>query len=136
MDSLINVVCAVIKKDNKILVTQRSAKMSLPLKWEFPGGKIEDNESYTEALHREIMEELNICIRIKERIPIVIEPGEKFTINLIPYLAEYVSGDIVLEEHLQCRFISLSELTGLDWSDADIPVVRAITEGGYNIGRI
>ena len=51
---MINVTCAIIFFDNQILVTQRSEKMKLPLKWEFPGGKLEENESEIEEIGSDI----------------------------------------------------------------------------------
>lgn len=128
MKKLIDVVCAVILKEDKILVTQRSEFMSLPLKWEFPGGKMEHEEKEEEALHREIMEELNIRILILKKLPTVMEVGEDFSINLIPYLTKYLDGEIILEEHHAFRFVSVSQLEELDWAAADIPVVRALLE--------
>lgn len=65
---MITVVCAIIIKDGKILITQRSEFMSLPLKWEFPGGKLEDYESPEECLRRELKEELNINIHVLEKL--------------------------------------------------------------------
>lgn len=65
-DEKINVVGAVIIKDDKILCAQRGPKNRLPYKWEFPGGKIENNESPKDALQQEIMEELNCGITVNE----------------------------------------------------------------------
>lgn len=64
---MINVTCAIIYFNDKILVTQRSEKMKLPLKWEFPGGKLEEDESEIDCIKREIREE------IREEINIEIE---------------------------------------------------------------
>lgn len=128
MKDLIDVVCAVIRKGDKILVTQRGQLMSLPLKWEFPGGKIEQDEDEQVALHREIMEELNISIRIVKKLPTELKADEVFSINLIPFLAEYVDGEIILEEHHAYRFLHFSQLEELDWAAADIPVVRAVMQ--------
>ena len=61
---MIEVTCSIIEHNNKILVTQRSEKMALPLKWEFPGGKIEKDETAEACLIREILEELHINIKI------------------------------------------------------------------------
>ncbi len=59
---MLNVTCAIILFQNKILVTQRSESMKLPLKWEFPGGKLEPGESEEACIIREIKEELNLNI--------------------------------------------------------------------------
>ncbi len=62
------VTCAIIQFDDKVLAVQRSKNMKLPLKWEFAGGKIEEGETEVECIKREILEELNIKIEIKEKL--------------------------------------------------------------------
>jgi len=121
---MIPVLCAIIYIDNKILVAQRSEKMKLPLKWEFPGGKLEENESEIDCIKREIKEELNIEIEILKRLSSSNYDYGTFKIKLIPYLANYVSGDIQLSEHNDYRLLDKSELLNLDWAEADIPIVE------------
>jgi 8-oxo-dGTP diphosphatase len=119
-----DVTCAIILRENKILVTQRSEKMSLPFKWEFPGGKIEENETAEECIHREIKEEINLEIKLLEKLDSKIFKYETFTINLIPFLSEYLSGEIYLSEHNDFKWLAKNELIFLDWSLADIPVLE------------
>jgi len=126
MQNTINVTCAIIVKDNKILVTQRSEKMKLPLKWEFPGGKLEENENEIDCVKREIKEEINIEIKIIRKLSNNIHDYGNFKINLIPFLANYVSGDIILLEHSTYRFLDKNELINLDWADADLPIVEEL----------
>lgn len=121
---MINVTCAIILIDNKILVTQRSEKMKLPLKWEFPGGKVEDNENEIECIKREIKEELNIEIEILKKISSSIYDYGTFKINLIPFISNYVSGEIILSEHKDYKLLDKSELLNLDWAEADLPIVE------------
>ena len=83
---MLNVVCAIIYVGNKILVTQRSKNMNLPLKWEFPGGKLEINESEIKCIERELKEELNIEIKVIKRLSNSIHDYEALHINLIPYV--------------------------------------------------
>ena len=123
---MIDVVCAIIQKENKILIAQRSEKMKLPLKWEFPGGKLEDGENEEEALIREIQEELNIQILPHKRISSHIHDYGSFKINLIPYLCNYISGEIRLLEHKDFKFIFLGELVNYDLAEADIPVIEEL----------
>lgn len=85
---MIQVICAIILKDNKILVTQRSEKMSLPLKWEFPGGKLEIYENEIDCIKREIKEELNIEIEVLKRLSNSVFDYGTFKINLIPFIAK------------------------------------------------
>lgn len=123
---MIQVVCAVILKENKILIAQRSGKMKLPLKWEFPGGKLEDDEDEKEALVREIKEELNIQIQPSQRISAHVHDYGSFKINLIAYLCSYISGEIRLLEHKDFKFVPLELLKNYDLAEADIPVIEKL----------
>ncbi|WP_323027200.1 (deoxy)nucleoside triphosphate pyrophosphohydrolase [Gelidibacter japonicus] len=122
----IPVTCAIIYFENKILAVQRSKTMKLPLKWEFPGGKIEFGESEEDCVKREILEELNIHIEIKERLTPVTHTYPDFKIKLIPYTADYLSGELKLKEHADYVFLEKDELHTLDWAEADIPIVKEI----------
>jgi 8-oxo-dGTP diphosphatase len=124
MPNTINVTCAIIVKDNRILVAQRSERMKLPLKWEFPGGKLEENESEKDCIKREIKEEINIDIEILKKLSNSIYDYGTFKINLIPFLAEYVSGEIRLAEHKEYKLLEKAELLSLDWAEADLPIVE------------
>ncbi len=122
----IPVVCAIIEQDDLVLCALRSEHMSLPGKWEFPGGKLELNELPEEALIREINEELNIEIRIVESLPITKHAyvPEKI-IQLIPYRCVIVSNETPsATEHSELRWVKRDELLQLDWAEADIPIVK------------
>lgn len=122
--SNLKVTCAIIIINKKTLVVQRSKEMSLPLKWEFPGGKIEDKESEIDCIKREIKEELNIEIEILNRLAPSIHKYPNFTIELIPFLCNYISGEINLKEHQQYLLLDKLDLIKLDWADADIPILK------------
>lgn len=122
----IPVVCAIIVLDNKILAVQRAKNMSLPLKWEFPGGKLEPNETEQDCIKREIKEELNIEIEVKNRLTPSYFEYPNIIIELIPYLAQYLSGEILLTEHNGYQFLSTSELNNLDWAEADLPILKEL----------
>ncbi len=121
---MINVTCAIILIEDKILVTQRSEKMKLPLKWEFPGGKLEEDENEIDCIQREIKEEINIEIEILEKLSNSIYDYGTFKINLIPFISNYVSGEIILSEHKDYKLLDKSELLNLDWAEADLPIVE------------
>lgn len=121
---MIDVTCAIIIKENRILVTQRSEKMSLPLKWEFPGGKIEKNETAENCILREIKEELNLEIEIIAKLESKQFNYPSFSINLIPFISKYLSGDLNLAEHTDFKWLTKEELISLDWASADIPVLQ------------
>lgn len=123
---IINVTCAIIIIDDKILVTQRSEKMKLPLKWEFPGGKLEENETEEQCIVREILEEINIEIEIVKRLSDSIFDYGNFKINLIPFIANYKKGEIKLLEHKSYKLLNKIELVNLDWAEADLPIVEEL----------
>lgn len=120
----IEVACAIIEREGKVLCTQRSETMSLPLKWEFPGGKINDEESPEECLKRELAEELGIEVTIGAPLPISTYHYPTFSVTLYPFICKIVSGEIVLHEHAAMSWLSSEELQNLDWAEADGPVIR------------
>lgn len=121
---MINVICAIVLMGDKILATQRSEKMKLPLKWEFPGGKLELQESEIDCIKREIKEELNIEISILSKLSESIHDYGDVKIRLIPFIAKYNSGDILLTEHKDYKWMEKQDLLTLDWAEADLPIVR------------
>lgn len=120
----IQVTCAIILFNEKILVVQRSDKMKLPLKWEFPGGKIEKGEDKEDCIKREIKEELNIKIDLISQLTSSYYSYPKFSIELIPFIANYVGGEIKLAEHKNYLLLEKEKLKGLDWAEADIPILN------------
>ncbi len=122
----IAVVCAIIIYNGKILAVQRGPTMSLPLKWEFPGGKIEKNETAEACIKREIKEELNIEILLLKKLSTSFYKYPNISIELIPFVAQYLSGDLVLKEHQNFQLLSLAELNNLDWAEADLPIVKEL----------
>ena len=121
---MVNVTCAIIYFKDKILVTQRSEKMKLPLKWEFPGGKLEENENEIECIKREIKEEINIDIDVVKKLTNSIYDYGTIKINLIPFIAKHISGQVKLIEHKEFKLLDKAELLDLDWAEADIPIVE------------
>jgi 8-oxo-dGTP diphosphatase len=122
---MLQVTCAIIENNGKILCAQRSEKMKLPLKWEFPGGKIEERESLKACLKREIREELGIEIDILEQLPSFEHSySADFSIELFPFRCKILSNEIHLAEHKQIKWLSLEELEKLDWAKADVPIVN------------
>ena len=119
------VVCAIIRDAlGNILVTQRSMFMSLPLKWEFPGGKVESGETYEQAVIREISEELSINILVIQRLAEVCHEYLEITVTLIPFLCSITDGQLKLNEHHAFSWINPVNLLDLDWAEADVPVVK------------
>lgn len=125
---MIQVTCAIIEDRDKILCAQRSEHMKLPLKWEFPGGKIEAGESPQACLIREIQEELAVDIEILEALPANIHSYGTKSIELLPFRCRIVTGTIQYKEHKEIRWLKPQELPQLDWAAADIPIVERYIE--------
>lgn len=121
----LHVTCAIIEREGLVLAAQRSAVMSMPLKWEFPGGKINPGEAPAACLHRELREELGIWAGIGLPLPLCTYSYPGFTITLYPFLCTIESGEIGLHEHLAVRWLRPDELMMLDWTAADVPVLEA-----------
>ena len=134
MCNTLQVVCAIIVQNNRVLCAQRAENMSLPLKWEFPGGKIEPGESPENCLKREIKEELNLFIEVDKRLKSNVHTyGEGRQIELIPFLARIKGGDLQVREHKQVIWKGFHDLKNLDWAEADIPIMRVFVKNHSQI---
>lgn len=117
--------CAIIERNGLVLCTQRSAAMRLPLKWEFPGGKVEADETAEQCLIRECGEELNLQLEISAAMPSVkYEYAAGLWLELIPFRCNVVGGKLELREHASAKWLAPKDLPGLDWAEADIEVVQ------------
>lgn len=116
---MIDVCCAIILNGSKILAVQRGPGSSHPMKWEFPGGKIQLNETAEKCIIREIEEELKVRIKIvNQLLSIDFDYGTK-QISLIPFVCKIVSGEIILTEHIAKCWFNFDEWETIDWSGAD-----------------
>lgn len=118
---MIRVVCGVLRRGDAVLATRRGPAMRHPGKWEFPGGKVESGESDADALVRELREELGLDVGVGEWIA-VSHWGE---IELHAYEVSG-DGDIVLTEHDAFGWCGRARLLGIDWAEADIPLVEIV----------
>jgi 8-oxo-dGTP diphosphatase len=123
MNEHIHVACALIERDGLVLAAQRSATMSLPLKWEFPGGKLEAGESPEECLRRELVEELGVAVSIGLPLPRLTHSYDLFTVTLYPFVCSLESEQITLHEHAAIAWLLPEELHTLDWLEADLPII-------------
>ena len=103
------VVAAIIKKNNLYLIVQRNKDKHLGLKWEFPGGKIQSNETPEEALIREIKEELNITINVHKKISEETYKDHKINILLSYFICTYQTGNMRLNEHENFAWVKNKE---------------------------
>jgi 8-oxo-dGTP diphosphatase len=121
----LQVACAIIESGGLVLATQRSSAMSLPLKWEFPGGKIREGESAEHCLQRELQEELGITAAVVEALQPSTHRYGSFTVTLHPFRCAAPSGPITLHEHAALAWVAPEDLPSLDWAAADLPVIEA-----------
>ncbi len=122
----VEVVAAVLKHNNKFFCAQRKDAGTLAKKWEFPGGKLEQGETREEALKRELQEELNLNTIIGDYIMTVKHQYPTFHITMHAFYCDINTTDITLNEHLDSKWLTVDELKGLDWAEADIPIVDKI----------
>jgi 8-oxo-dGTP diphosphatase len=122
----VHVVGGAVFAAGRCLVAQRSAVMSAPNKWEFPGGKVEPGETPAEALVRELFEELAIEVRVGERLGRGRASSGRLVIVLDVYAVELLSGTPTPREHASVRWLRAEELAALDWADADVPIVGEV----------
>ena len=125
----IEVSAAIIIKNNKIFVTRRGYGEFKDM-WEFPGGKLEPNESGESAIIREIKEELDADIVIDKYLCTIDYDYEKFHLTMHNYICHLASDHIVLKEHEDAKFVSIEELDKVDFLPADILVVNELKKGG------
>ena len=121
----IHVVAAIIKQDNKIFATQRGYGEFQGM-WEFPGGKIEANESKEAALIREIKEELDVDIQVDDWITRLEYDYPNFHLSMDCFFASIISGEMVLKEHMAAKWLGGDELDAVEWLPADIILIEQL----------
>ena len=124
----IEVVAAIIKNDNKILCVQRkeSELSYISKKYEFPGGKMEANETKTETIVREIKEELAMDINVKEEFLTVTHQYPDYLLTMHSFICTSNESKVTLTEHIDYKWLELEELDTLDWAAADVPIVKKL----------
>ena len=126
----LHVVCAVIRKDDRIFATQRGYG-EFKDGWEFPGGKIEAGETPQQALKREIKEELDTEIDVGELIDRIEYDYPDFHLSMQCFWAEVKSGKLTLLEAEDARWLTSESIDTVDWLPADSELVKKI--GGFGI---
>ena len=124
------VVAALIVKDGQVLVCQRTKHQPLPLKWEFPGGKIETGEQPHEALIREIDEELGVVPVVGPEVARIQHHYRNGgAVNLRFYLVEKYKGEIENRIFKDVKWVDRAELPNYDFLEADLELVRDLAAG-------
>ena len=121
----IRVVAAVIRSEDKIFATARGYG-EFKGGWEFPGGKIEPGETPQEALKREIMEELETEISVGDLIDTIEYDYPEFHLSMDCFWCEILSGNLVLKEAEDARWLVADELDSVEWLPADVTLIEKI----------
>ena len=124
----INVVGAAIIRDGKLFVAQRPEGKEVGLKWEFPGGKVEENETPKEALEREILEELKTYVEVKNYIATVRHQYPSFHLTMQVFRCILTGPEPELTEHVAGKWVTAQEIDSLDWAPADYKILDAIKQ--------
>ncbi|MCB9593419.1 MAG: (deoxy)nucleoside triphosphate pyrophosphohydrolase [Sandaracinaceae bacterium] len=116
----IRVVGAVIEKDGRYLITQRRPNAVLPLLWEFPGGRVEDEESDVDALRREIDERLGVSVEVSQPwICFRTHPYEHYTVDLYLYECALIGGELVKQAVHDFRWVTSEEFDDFPFTPVD-----------------
>ena len=123
----IEVGAAVISHQDKILLAQRSRDKFMGGRWEFPGGRIEENESVREGLAREILEELGVEVEVGKPLTIVAHQYKGVVnVNLHVYFCKPKNVDFKISEHEDIAWVSPSELLDYDLAPADLKIAKTL----------
>ena len=126
----IPVVCAILRRDDLILLAQRPEGKHLALKWEFPGGKVEPSEAPEHAMIRELREELGCEVEIVAALPRSSHAYERGMVEMIPFVCRLVPGspEPHPHEHAAIVWVTMAALETYDLAPADWPVVDVVRE--------
>ncbi|HPW40926.1 MAG TPA: 8-oxo-dGTP diphosphatase MutT [Bacillota bacterium] len=120
------VTAAAIIRDGKVLIAQRQQGSHMEYKWEFPGGKLEPDETPEECIIREIKEEMDIDIEVDDIYKVVKFKYEEKDILLLCYLCRIIKGDGRAIECNDFKWVTKDELPGFDFVPADLPIVEKL----------
>lgn len=123
---MIQVVAAIIKKNNTYFIARRASHKVHAGKWEFPGGKIEQGESPEEALERELFEEFGVRTKTGKHVLTTQFDYGTFEIELMTYESSYIEGSFQLKDHDKMAWVQLKDVKHYDLSKADVAICKTL----------
>jgi 8-oxo-dGTP diphosphatase len=129
LTKIVKVTAAIIVKDKRVLIAQRKSLDKLPDKWEFPGGKVEDNETPEQCLKREMKEEFGIDVSVGEFIGENVYHYDHISIRLLAYRTFWNTGEIKIKAHQKIEWVTIDQICRFDFAPADIPFVKKLRRG-------
>jgi mutator protein MutT len=123
---MIKVAAAIIQHDRRILLARRRPDSHLPGRWEFPGGKVEAGESFTDALRRELREELGIEVAVLDEFHAVTHHYPEKTVELRFFNCIIVAGEPREIDVAEFRWVNSSDLLSYDFPEADLELVERL----------
>lgn len=121
-----HVTAGLIRNNGKVLISQRPLEKMFGGLWEFPGGKLQDGETLEQCLVREIKEELNIEIRILEKLVSIIHCDDHLQITLHVFLCDFLGGELECREAHDFKWVDFSELNDYELTRPDQAVVKKL----------
>ena len=125
----IRVVAAEIERDGRFLITQRRPTATLPLLWEFPSGRVEDNETDEDALIREILEEMDIDVRVGKLSMFIKHEYPEYAVDLCVYRCELLSEEIKSRRVHDWRWVTPVEMDQYEFPPADAQTIEILLSG-------
>jgi len=123
---MIKVVAAIIKRKDLYLIARRAKHKDHAGKWEFPGGKIDSNESPEKALERELFEEFGVLTKTGHHLATNRHDYGSFQIELMAYQVDHLEGDFRLTDHDELAWVHLKDLAKYELSEADIGIWKTL----------
>jgi len=132
-NKIIKVTAAIFVNDGMLLIAKRKSTARLPNLWEFPGGKIEPNETPEACLKREFKEEFDVDVTVGEYLGSNVHKYDFGTIELMAFKAFWKQGDFKLLDHAEIRWVFTHELDQFEFAPADTAFVAQLIAGKMEI---